>query len=95
LTSLHARLAAVPAQPKAASKPAKPKTKDASKPKAKAKPKVAEPPVPAAAMTASVPFMITNAMKARLSEIGLTHEEISQLTPAQVHERLNAEPPAG
>lgn len=95
LTSLQTRRAAVLAQPKAASKPARPKTKGASKPKVKAKPKAAEPLEPTAAMTASVPFMITNAMKARLREIGLTNEEINQLTPAQAHERLNAEPPAG
>ena len=95
LTSLRARHAAVPAQPKAASKPSKPTTKGVSKPKVKVKLKAAEPPEPVAATTARVPFMITNAMKARLREIGLTDEEISQLTPAEAHERLNTEPPAG
>jgi hypothetical protein len=96
LASLRARRNAVPAQAKAASKPAKPKAKAPSKPKVKAKPKAADPtPEPDAATTASVPFLITNAMKARLREIGLTDDEISQLTPAQAHERLNAEPPAG
>ena len=95
LTSLQAQRAAISAQPKAASKPAKPKTKSASKPKVKAKPKAEKPLEPAVVMTASVPFVITNAMKARLREIGLTDEEISQLTPSQAHERLNAEPFAG
>lgn len=95
LTSLQARRATVPAQPKAASEPARPKTKGSSKPKVKAQLKSAKPLEPSAAMTASVPFMITNAMKMRLREIGLTDEEIGQLTPAQAHERLNAEPPGG
>lgn len=44
------------------------------------------------ATVASVPFMITNEMKARLAERGMTPEQIKELTPAQAHDILNAKP---
>jgi hypothetical protein len=37
---------------------------------------------------ASVPFMITNSMKAELRDLGLTDSEIANLTPADAHELL-------
>jgi hypothetical protein len=45
----------------------------------------------APAAVASIPFMITHAMKARLRERGCTAEQIASMTPAEAHTRL-AEP---
>src|SRR6516162_2104042 len=35
-----------------------------------------------------VPFMVTQAMKARLRELGFKDEEIAKMNPAQAHARL-------
>lgn len=46
-------------------------------------------------MTAQIPVMITNKMRGDLRALGLSEEEISQMTPAQAWERLGGMPPAG
>ena len=38
--------------------------------------------------TASVPFMITNAMRAKLRELGFSDVEIRELNPQQAHDWL-------
>jgi len=43
-------------------------------------------------MTAQVPFMITNKMRADLATLGFTEEQIKQMTPAQAWEHLGGMP---
>ena len=45
---------------------------------------------PAPGTVASIPFMITKAMKARLRDLGKTDAEIAALTPAEAHALLDA-----